>query len=300
MPIVNYRSNRRKFMNNFTVIAEIGCTHIGSLDRAKKLAKLAKISGADVVKTQKRNPKESTNPELWNIPHPNEMYSYGKTYLEHRENVELPIEDHYKLKKYCNNIDIIYSTSIWDMTSAREIVRLNPKIIKIPSACNDRTDIMKYLFSNYDGEIHISTGMLTAKERNELYGFLVTEYLRNRQLDASKIIIYHCTSGYPVPFSQLYLKEIIDLDMGFFPVGFSNHGYGIAMEPVAYALGARYFERHFIDDRMFPHTDASCSLEPQGMSKLVRDLKAVSQALQLQPKKLDKIEQDQKDKLRSA
>jgi len=287
-------------MNNFTVIAEMGCCHIGKLDRAKELARLAKICGADVIKTQKRNPKESTKKELWDKPHPNEMYAYGKTYLEHRENVELPIEDHYKLKEYCAEIGITYSTSIWDMTSAREIVELNPKLVKIPSACNQNYELLTYLFDNYDGEIHISTGMLTKQERVNFGNWLTAEYIRKRGLDKNRLVIYHCTSGYPVPFDKLYLDNIKILSSGNFPTGFSNHGYGIAMEPVAYALGARYFERHFIDDRMFPHTDASCSLEPQGLSKLVRDLKAVSQALQTKPEELDDIEMVQRLKLRPS
>jgi N-acetylneuraminate synthase len=286
-------------MNDFTVIAEIGCSHGGSLERAKKLAKLAKLSGAHIVKTQKRNPKESVKKELWDQPHPNKMYAYGDTYLKHRENLELSINDHIELKEYCESIDIIYSTSIWDVTSTREIVALNPKLIKIPSACNDRTDIMKYLLNNYNGEIHISTGMLTTDEREELCYFLTNEY-RDRKLDESKLVVYHCTSGYPVPFEKLYLGDIYNLAESWgFQIGFSNHGKGIAMEPAAYALGARYFERHFIDDRMYPHTDASCSLEPQGLSKLVRDLKAVSQALQCKPDELDEIEKEQRDKLRS-
>jgi N-acetylneuraminate synthase len=279
-------------MNNFKVIAEIGCTHVGNLDRAKKLARLAKLCGADVVKTQKRNPKESTNKDLWDKPHPNEMYAYGKTYLEHRENVELPIEDHYRLKEYCDDIGIEYSTSVWDMTSTKEIVELNPKLIKIPSACNNDKTILKYLLTNYDGQVHVSLGMLNRLERLE-----VCEYLSNYK---SRVVVYHCTSGYPVPFSQLYLKEIPTLKYIFQEIGFSNHGKGIAMEPVAYALGARYFERHFIDDRMFSHTDASCSLEPQGLSKMIRDLKAIEEALKHKPDELDDIEMVQRLKLRPS
>jgi N-acetylneuraminate synthase len=286
-------------MDNFTVIAEIGCSHGGSLERAKHLAKLAKLAGAHVVKTQKRNPKESTKKELWDQPHPNKMFAYGNTYLEHRENLELPIDQHAELKQYCEKIDIIYSTSVWDMTSAKEVVQLNPKLIKIPSACNHRKDMLTYLFDNYDGEIHISTGMLSKHERTFFNNWLVGEYRRQRNLDPKKLILYHCTSGYPVPFDKLYLNNIKTVSSGLFPAGFSNHGYGIAMEPVAYALGARYFERHFIDDRLYPHTDASCSLEPQGLSKLVRDLRATSQALQYKPEELDEIEKEQRDKLRS-
>lgn len=278
-------------MDNFTVIAEIGCSHGGSLERAKTLAKLAKLSGAHVVKTQKRNPKESTKKELWDQPHPNKIYAYGDTYLQHRENLELTIKQHIELKKYCEDINIDYSTSVWDMTSTKEVVSLNPKFIKIPSACNHRNDMIDYLLKQYKGQIHISTGMLNEDERGPLYLKLAPH--------KNKIVIYHCTSGYPVPFNKLYLNEIKDMTKLFPHVGFSNHGYGIAMAPVCYALGARYFEYHFIDDRLYRHTDSSNSLEPQGMSKLVRNIKAISQALNYKPDKLDEIEKEQRDKLRT-
>jgi len=278
-------------MDNFTVIAEIGGTHIGSLKRAKELSRLAKLSGAHVVKTQKRCPKESVKKELWNKPHPNQMYAYGDTYLKHRENLELSIKQHKELKEYCESIDIVYSTSVWDMTSAKEVVQLNPKFIKIPSACNHNQEMINYLFNNYEGQIHISTGMLDKNEREKLYTKLIPHN--------NRIVVYLCTAGYPISFSQTYLLEIKNLTSIFNNVGFSNHGAGIALEPVAYSLGAKYFERHMIDDRMFLHTDASASLEPQGLSKMIRNLKATSQALQHKPEKLDEIEKEQRDKLRS-
>lgn len=281
---------RNTDMKPITVIAEIGCTHIGSLKRAKFLADLAKQSGANVLKTQKRCPTESTNKDLWDKPHPNKMFSYGKTYLEHRKNVELSIDDHYKLKEYCEKIGIDYSTSVWDITSVKEIIKLNPRFIKIPSACNENKEILDLLINEFEGQIHISTGMLNEDERGELYIKLIPH--KNR------IVIYHCTSGYPVPYDKLYLNEIKDMKKSFDNIGFSNHGYGIALEPVAYVLGARYFERHFIDNRMFKHTDASCSLEPQGLTKLVRNLTVLPQTLRYKPKKLDLIEQEQKDKLK--
>jgi len=279
-------------MKNFNVIAEIGCTHIGSLDRAKELAKLAKLSGADILKTQKRNPEESTPKEWWNKPHPNSMFSYGETYLDHRKNVELDADQHASLKEYCEDIGLEYSSSVWDMTSAKQIAALGPKLIKIPSACNCNWELLNFLLEEYDGIVHISTGMIVYNERDEILAKVAEQKHR--------VVIYHCTSGYPVPFESLYLKEIPKLCKLFPNVGFSNHGYGIAMEPVAYALGARWFERHFIDDRMFKHTDAACSLEPQGLSKLVRDLKAVQKALADKPLTLDPIEKEQRDKLRGC
>jgi N-acetylneuraminate synthase len=151
--------------------------------------------------------------------------------------------------------------------------------------------MIKFLLENYQGEIHISTGMTSEEERKILYNFLLPH--KNR------VVIYHCTSGYPVPFEQLYLKEIINLSKIFPKVGYSNHGYGIATEPVAYSLGARYFERHFVDDRMFRHTDASCSLEPQGLNKMCRDIKAISEALKFKPNGIENIEIEQRNKLRN-
>ena len=282
--------NKGENMDSFKIIAEIGGTHIGSLERAKNLAKLAKIAGAHIVKTQKRNPKESVKKELWDQPHPNQIYSYGKTYLEHRQNLELSIEEHAELKVYCESIDIEYSTSVWDMTSAKEVVQLNPKFIKIPSACNHNKEILNYLLNSYKGEVHISLGMTTKEERVNL--------LKNLQPYQDKVVAYLCTSGYPVPHNQLYLLEISNMLQYLPNIGFSNHSLGLAMGPVAYALGARYFEYHFIDDRTYRHQDAACSLEPQGLSKLVRDLRATEKALQYKPDELDEIEKEQKDKLR--
>ena len=66
--------------------------------------------------------KESVKKELWNKPHPNKIFTYGKTYLEHRINLELSIKQHKELKKYCESINIEYSTSVWDITSTKEII----------------------------------------------------------------------------------------------------------------------------------------------------------------------------------
>jgi len=272
------------------VIAEIGCVHIGKIERAKKLAQLAKSSGADFLKTQKRNPIESVPKKLWDKPHPNASFSYGKTYLEHRINVELSIDQHKELKNYCENIGIKYSSSVWDITSAKEIIELSPEYIKIPSACNNNFKLINFILNNYDKEVHISTGMTNKKEREDLYKQLLPH--KNR------IVIYHCVSGYPVPFEKLYLKEIEIIKKIFPRVGFSNHGFGIAMEPAAYVLGASYFERHFVDDRTFSHSDSSASIEPQGMQKLCRDLKALEKALKEKPDEIINIEIEQRKKLR--
>jgi len=279
---------------NAMLIAEIGCVHAGDMTRAKMLITLAKENGADIAKFQKRNPEESTPKALWNQPHPNKMFSYGDTYLEHRKNLELTIEQHKELKDYCESTGIIYSTSVWDITSAKEIIELNPLFIKIPSAQNYNTELLKYIYDNYTGFVHISLGMTLENERKRIFTFITEN--DNRY---NRTVIYHCTSAYPCPFENLYLREIPELCKKFPIVGFSNHGYGIAADIASYALGATFIERHFVDDRTFRHTDAAASLEPQGLQKLSRDLKAIQKAMMNKPEVMDKLEQEQRNKLRA-
>jgi len=286
-------------MTNFhkpKTIAEIGCCHLGDFERAKELIRLAKICGADYVKLQKRNPDESTPEHMKFEPHPNKMFAYGETYLEHRQNLELNIEQHTELMAYCSEIGIGYSSSVWDLTSAIEIASLNPDFIKVPSACNRHTEMLEYLVHGYGGDIHISTGMTTHDEMIDLYEWAIRSKAKDR------IVIYHCTSKYPCDFSDLHLLEITNLQRTFgnagIRIGFSNHGKGIAADIAGYMLGASWIERHFIDDRLIRHTDAAASLEPQGMSRLVRDLNAVFVSLKYRPNKMDEEELSQRHKLK--
>ncbi|MDY3112769.1 MAG: N-acetylneuraminate synthase family protein, partial [Helicobacter sp.] len=127
------------------IIAEIGCNHKGDFNIAKELILLAKNAGAKIVKFQKRNNKELLSKEQYNAPHPNPINSYGKTYGEHREFLEFSLEQHKALKEFCEQIGVIYSTSVWDSTSALEIISLNPAFIKVPSACNTNYELLKIL-----------------------------------------------------------------------------------------------------------------------------------------------------------
>merc|ERR1719478_1694655 len=153
------------------VIAEIGCNHKGELDIAKELLSLAKECGATVGKFQKRTPKELLTPEQYAAPHPNPQNSYGDTYGAHREALELSVEDHKELQEHCKKIDLIYSCSVWDTTAAKEIVSLNPPLIKVGSPSNTHWKMQEVLRDEYDGDIHISTGMSTKEEIEKIVKF---------------------------------------------------------------------------------------------------------------------------------
>ncbi|SDR69000.1 N-acetylneuraminate synthase family protein [Christiangramia echinicola] len=287
-------------MNRFEspfVIAEIGCNHKGDIETAKEMIRVAKIfCKVDSVKFQKRTNKELLSEEQYNSPHPNPINSYGETYGKHREFLEFDLQQHRELKEYCEEMDIIYSTSVWDLTSAKEITGLKPKYIKIPSACNNNYDMLNWLCENFQGDIHVSTGMTTKDELNELID-LFRE--KNRMED---LVLYSCTSGYPVPFKDICLLEISNLKNQYAEyvknIGFSGHHLGIAVDVAAFTLGANVIERHFTLDRTWKGTDHAASLEPEGMRKLKRDLMATHEALSFKEKEVLDIEKPQRDKLK--
>lgn len=280
-----------------SIIAEIGCNHKGNLEIAKEMIySAATFCKVDVVKFQKRNNKFLLTDEEYNSPHPNLSNSYGDTYGAHREFLEFDIDQHCQLKKWCEEYGVIYSTSVWDIISAQEIVTLKPRLIKVPSACNLNKELLGFLCENYDGEIHLSFGMTKIEEEEKIVQFF------EEKSRAKDLVIYSCTSGYPVPFEDISLLEIRRLYADFGErvkaIGFSGHHLGIAVDSAAIALGARWIERHFTLDRTWKGTDHAASLEPDGMRRLVRDCKAVSKALTYKENEILDIEIQQRNKLK--
>lgn len=279
------------------VIAEIGCNHKGEMEIAKEMIKMAAVyCHADVVKFQKRCNRELLTPEQYNAPHPNESNSYGRTYGEHREYLEFTLEQHKQLMEWCREFEIEYSTSVWDLTSAKEIASLHPKFIKIPSACNNHFAMLEWLCDHYEGEIHLSFGMTTHEEEENIVS-LFERKKRNQDL-----VLYVCTSGYPVPFEDVCLLEITRVKNSYGSrvkkIAFSGHHLGIAVDIAAYTLGAEIIERHYTLDRTWKGTDHAASLEAEGVRRLKRDLMAAYHALTFKQEEILPIEQVQREKLK--
>ena len=279
------------------VIAEVGCNHKGDMEIAKELIRVAAIyAKADVVKFQKRNNRELLTEAQYNAPHPNPSNSYGDTYGAHREFLEFSMDQHRELAEECENNGIAYSTSVWDVTSAREIASLNPSLIKVPSACNLHFEMLDVLAGEFGGEIHLSLGMTTREEEDAIVEFL------DRKGRAKDTVLYACTSGYPVAFDELCLREITRLreKLGntVKAIGFSGHHLGIAADMAAIALGAEWLERHFTLDRTWKGTDHAASLEPDGLRRVVRDARAVDRSLTYKPTEILEVEVAQREKLK--
>lgn len=280
------------------VIAEIGCNHMGEMSIAKELIALAKESGAKYVKFQKRNNRELLTKEQYDAPHPVAKNSYGNTYGEHREFLEFNVAQHRELKEYCDALGVVYSTSVWDVTSAKEMISFNPEFLKVPSACNNNFEMLRVLRDEFKGQVQLSIGMTTREEVEEIVSFF-----EQTSQAKERLLIYSCTSGYPVPFEDVSLLEINWLYENYGDrineIGFSGHHLGISIDIAAYTLGARWIERHFTKDITWKGTDHAASLQADGMRRLVRDLDAVHKALTFKNSEILPIEQVQRDKLKS-
>ena len=279
------------------IIAEIGCNHKGDMTIAKEMIETARrFCRADVVKFQKRTPRELLSPAEYAAPHPNPGNAYGQTYGAHREALEFDLAQHRELKAYAESLGAVYATSVWDLTSAREVASLQPQLIKIPSACNTQTPLLDYLCTHYGGEVHVSVGMTTLAEEERLVEFFEQ---RGRAKD---LVVYSCTSGYPVADYDVCLLEIQRLRTAYGSrvktIGFSGHHLGIAIDIAALTLGATWIERHFTLDRTWKGTDHAASLEPDGLRRLVRDVAGVSQALAYKSEEILAVEKVQRGKLK--
>lgn len=253
------------------IIAEIGINHQGDVNIALDLIQKAKECGADAVKLQKRSISRILTKEGLEMAYDNRN-SFGKTYGEHKKALELSESDYKQLFSYCKEIDIIFCASGWDEESIDFLDELGIPFFKMTSA--DLTNIpLQIHTAKKNKPMILSTGMADMKMVQAAY--LQVNLINNQ------IAILQCTSTYPSEFSEVHLN-VLQTYIKEFPnaiIGYSGHEQGIAIPPAAVALGARIIERHFTLDRTMKGGDHAASLEPQGFSKMVRDIKHIEEAM---------------------
>jgi len=280
-----------------TLIAEVGCNHMGSVELAKEFIDVAatfcKVSH---VKFQKRHIRSVLSPDQYAAPHPNPQHAYGDSYGAHREFLEFDLEQHRELQDYCRKWDLTYSASVWDVVSFREIASLEPPYIKIPSAANNNPGLLRAAAEEYDGQVHVSLGMTKRDEEDQILEVF------ERAGRTADLVLYACTSGYPIKAEDAYLYEVSRLISEYgsnvAAIGYSGHHNGISLDVVAFTLGAQYIERHFTLDRTWKGTDHAASLEPDGLRRLQRDLHNAASALAPRPAEIAPVEEAQRAKLK--
>jgi len=254
------------------IIAEIGQNHQGDIEHAKRLIEVAANAGVNAIKSQKRHTRTLLTDEEYNKPYdtPN---AFGNTYGEHRDALELSVEDHTSLKDYAESFGLAYFVSPWDPVSAAQMTEVGMPLFKIASAGITDEDTVRAACAS-GVPVIISTGMSTEEQIDQCVGWMRNEGVKHRY-------VLHCTSTYPSDFKQLNLSYMNVLaerypDCG---IGFSGHHRGIAIDVAAVAMGAKIVERHFTLDRTQKGGDHAASLGPGGLVKMVRDIRALEIAV---------------------
>ena len=256
------------------IIAEIGINHNGDIDLAKRLINIAVAAGCDAVKFQKRTPDLCVPASQRDIMRET-PWGYI-SYMDYRHRVEFSLPQYREIESYCRKLEIIWFASCWDDPSVDFIEQFNVPCYKIASATLKNANLLRR--TRETGKpILLSTGMSTLADVDEAIAVLGT----------GNLAILHAVSTYPAEYSELNLRAILTLKERYkIPVGYSGHETGIASSVAAVALGACVIERHITMDRAMWGSDQAASLEPNGVTRLVRDIRLVERSMGTGEKKI--------------
>ncbi len=244
------------------IIAEIGINHNGSIEIAKKMIDVAKTMGCDAVKFQKRTVDVVYTKKELDIPRES---IFGNTNRQLKEGLELDYKEYYEIDKYCKELDIIWFASCWDEASVDFIEQFDVPCYKVASASLTDDGLLKYIKSK-NKPILLSTGMSSLSQIDHAVSILSEDNL----------VLYHATSTYPTDLEEINLNVIKDFKKRYnCPIGYSGHERGVMPSVLAVAYGANSVERHITLDRTMFGSDQVASLEPQGLYRLVRDIRQV-------------------------
>jgi N-acetylneuraminate synthase len=269
------------------IIGEIGINHNGKIDIAKKLIDTAVNAGANAVKFQKRSLNDLYRTEV--LENPNIESQGFEILLDVLKKVELSDSDYREIIIYCNEKNITFLCTPWDIKSLDFLESLDVPAYKIASA-----DLTNFLLIKHISEtkkpILVSTGMSTIEEIEKTVNFLKEKN--------SNFLILHTNSTYPAPVDSLNLSLIPSLEQKFqIPVGYSGHEQGIIPSVTSAILGAVVIERHITLDKTMDGMDQSSSLEPSEFVQLIKFIREAENSIGNPIKKMTRGEILQKEVL---
>ena len=249
------------------IVGEIGINHNGDLAVAKNLIDVAAVAGCNAVKFQKRTPDLCVPAEYHNVVRET---PWGlMTYLEYRRHVEFGGAEYAEIDRHCRSRGLCWFASCWDLPSVDFIEAFAPPCYKIASASLTDDELLRRI-GGMGRPVILSTGMSTLEEIRHAVSLLNVE----------RLVITHSTSTYPCKPQELNLRAIPELRKEFgCPVGYSGHEVGLQTTYAAVALGACLVERHITLDRAMWGGDQAASVEPQGLIRLIRDIRVIEQAM---------------------
>lgn len=259
--------------NNSTfIIAEAGVNHNGSFELAKKLVDKAVWAGADCIKFQTFNSKNLVSKNAQKAEYQKKTTDSSESQLDMLKKLELSKEEFVELRDYCNQKEIMFLSTPFDLESIDFLASIGVKTWKIPSG-----EITNYPFLRAIGKrkesVIMSTGMCTLDEVRDTIKVL-------KDFGTTDITLLHCTTEYPAPYDSVNLNAMLTLQNEFaFKVGYSDHTNGIEIPVAAVAMGATVIEKHFTLDKNMEGPDHKASLEPDELKQMVQSIRNVEAAL---------------------
>lgn len=250
------------------VTGEIGINHNGDLENAFRLIDIAVEAGCDAVKFQKRTPEICTPRDQWDVERDT---PWGRmTYIEYRHRVEFDEQGYAAIDEYCRKHGIDWFASPWDVPSVEFLERFDVPAYKVASASLTDDELLRAMRAT-SRTVILSTGMSTPRQIRHAVEVLGSE----------NIVLCHATSTYPARPEELNLRMLHTLQQEYpnVPIGYSGHEVGLQTTLAAVALGAVFVERHITLDRAMWGSDQAASVEPQGLQRLVRDIRTVEKSL---------------------
>lgn len=247
------------------IVAEIGINHNGDVDLAKRLISVALAAGCDAVKFQKRTVDVVYSAEELAKPREN---PFGPTNGDLKYGLEFEREEYEEIDAFCKSVKMLWFASPWDEGSVDFLETFDIPVYKIASASLTDDNLLRHIRATGKPVI-LSTGMSTYSEIDHAVEVLGKEDL----------VLMHATSTYPANYPELNLRAIPTMAVRYgVPIGYSGHETGIPTSVCAAVLGACSVERHITMDRAMWGSDHAASLEPNGISRLVRDIRLWEQA----------------------
>jgi len=273
------------------IVAEIGNNHQGEIDIAKDMIDRAADAGVKAVKFQKRDNEALLTREGRAAPYTG-CNSFGPTYGEHRNALELSIEQMAELKEYSESKGLVFFASAWDEPSLHQILGLDVELLKISSAELVNVPLVrKYAAANVP--IILSTGMSSLED--------IDVCLKEINRYHDQVVLLHCNSTYPCPEEHIGLPVMDALRERYgLPVGYSGHEQGLGPSVGSAAMGACVVERHFTLDKTLKGTDHQASLEPAELTQMVCMIREVERAMLVKGKNVFPEEQAASKKLRKC
>jgi len=248
------------------VVAEIGINHNGDIDLAKRLISVAVAANCDAVKFQKRTVDIVYTRE--ELARPRES-PFGETNGDLKRGLEFGPDEYAEIDSFCRASGIAWFASCWDESSVDFIANFDVPCLKIASASLTDDNLLRHTRAAGKPLI-LSTGMSTIAEIDHAVSILGTDDL----------VLLHACSTYPADYEELNLRAIPVMRARYgVPVGYSGHETGIPSSVASVVLGASCVERHITMDRAMWGTDQAASLEPNGITRLVRDIRLVERSM---------------------